>query len=82
MTGKSINVALIQILTGNQAFCEESGEVTTASAGAEIARILRKLADDIETGGVLFRSLYDANGNKVGDYQLAADGHTRLLRQA
>ena len=35
--------------------------------GAEIARILRKLADECEeVGHPQFKGLYDFNGNKVG----------------
>jgi hypothetical protein len=69
MTNK---IAVITILTGNAAFCEDNGEETQAASGAEQARILRALADEIEAGGVFFRSLYDVNGNKVGEYQLIA----------
>jgi len=86
MSSRNINVALIQILTGNEAFCEESGERTRASVNAEVARILRDLADKLEAAPYRdasgFRSLYDVNGNKVGDYQLAEVGHVRVERIA
>ena len=67
----SNKIAIISILTGNAAFHDESGENDQAASGAEQARILRALADEIEAGGVGFRSLYDVNGNKVGAYELA-----------
>lgn len=38
---------------------------------AELARILRKLADDIESGDDLACvTLFDVNGNRVGNAQL------------
>lgn len=33
---------------------------------AEVARILRDLAEKIEDGGYHFKHLYDLNGNKCG----------------
>lgn len=50
----------IKIETSNAAF--EDG-----NKGLEVARILRTLADQVDDSGWFrFRSLYDANGNKVG----------------
>jgi len=69
MTNK---IAVITILTGNAAFCEDSGEETQAASGAEQARILRALADEIEAGGVFYRALRDINGNVVGHYEYVA----------
>jgi hypothetical protein len=49
----------ISIETGNAAFEGDSGY--------EVARILRKLADEFENyGRSQFSGLYDHNGNKVG----------------
>lgn len=48
-----------QIEVGNADF---DGEVEMAH---EIARILRKLANDVECG-YIFQTLYDGNGNRVG----------------
>lgn len=49
----------ITIRTDNAAF-EDSPET-------EVARILRKLADDIEARGLDSYTLRDINGNRVGD---------------
>jgi hypothetical protein len=50
----------IEIETGNAAFDE-------GNSGYEVARILRKLADEFENyGRAQFSGLYDYNGNKVG----------------
>ena len=47
------------IKTENEAFADTSG--------FELARLLRKAADQIETGAVS-GPLMDSNGNKVGSY--------------
>ena len=49
----------IKIKTVNGAF--EDGK------GREVARILRKLADDVEDCEAYQWSLFDLNGNKVGE---------------
>ena len=49
----------VQLELGNAAF---DGEVEMAH---EIARILRRLAADVECGHIL-QTLYDVNGNRVG----------------
>jgi hypothetical protein len=67
----SNKIAIISILTGNAAFHDETGGNDQAASGAEQARILRALADEIEAGGVNYRSLFDADGNKVGIYEIA-----------
>jgi hypothetical protein len=51
----------INIETGNAAFEDQTA--------TEIARILRKLADDFENG-VMRTSLRDINGNLCGEVQI------------
>ena len=53
----------------NAAFCDE-GEATTETAANELARILRKAADQIENGVPYdyFQTIRDINGNDVGAY--------------
>jgi len=56
---KKGSVYVVKICTENQAFED--------NCGSEIARILRKLANQIEdTGACTSKNLYDINGNKVG----------------
>lgn len=38
---------------------------------AEIARILRELAETIDNGSTYKGGLYDANGNRVGSWNLS-----------
>lgn len=65
----------ITIKTGNAAFHDQAGHY---HAGPECARILRRLADEIEQGGTPVCGtpviLMDYNGNKVGT---CADGARR-----
>ena len=49
----------IIINTGNDAFFKCEGE--------EVGRILRRLANDVETMGLCEYNLRDGNGNKVGE---------------
>lgn len=53
----------ITIATDNDAFHTDEGEHSPAQ---EVARILRKLADDIDTTGDTDQPLIDTNGNRVG----------------
>lgn len=60
----------LNIETGNEAF--------TAAPGAEIARILRLIADsltlsDIPLGSDEFHAVRDINGNTVGRWELTTD---------
>ena len=52
----------VTIDTGNDAFMDGNRE-------AEIARILRKLADVIEEFGTSTGRVYDINGNTVGTFK-------------
>ena len=56
---EQLNISTIQTL--NAAFEEDPEQ--------ELARVLRKLADDIE-GGKREGRLMDVNGNSVGDFEL------------
>ena len=59
----------MEIKTGGAAFCNLfTGEEDRASEGQEIARILRKVANEIEHGEVIRGPVFDMNGNKVGSY--------------
>lgn len=54
----------LHIDTGNAAFNDDAG-----GAAAEVARILRDVADRIENNDDLpsYRGLHDVNGNRVGE---------------
>lgn len=52
----------IKFGTGNAAFDE--------SPVTEIARILRKIADDFEQNGIPVSTIRDINGNFVGEVQI------------
>ena len=56
----------VKLNTENDAFGDGNG-------GAEIARILRRLADAIEDGSSGPGTLNDANGNRVGSWTLSID---------
>ncbi len=44
----------------------------------EIARILRKMADHVESGAEIefFQTIYDHNGNDIGRFALKPDWYT------
>lgn len=50
---------------GNAAFQEEEG-----GPEMEVARILRRAAERVEEGFLDAGSLWDTNGNKVGEYRV------------
>lgn len=52
----------LSLRTANAAFQENGTHY-------EVARILRKIADDIEDSGKLHGSVLDYNGNVVGTYE-------------
>ena len=54
----------LSITTDNAAFSEEEG-----GPNAEVARLLREVADDIENGREC-GTIMDINGNNVGKYSL------------
>ena len=62
-----MSIIHIEIGTNNAAFHDDEGDHAPAS---ELARILRKLADDIDSGEVdpieEPRALIDINGKRVG----------------
>lgn len=66
----------ISIYTEGAAFANERGNYTNYSKNTEVARILKKLADqildnpDVEWDGVI---LMDQNGNSVGSYLTFTD---------
>jgi hypothetical protein len=43
---------------------------------AEVARILRHIADRVEAGTLppLFQTIFDSNGNDVGRFKLSTEG--------
>lgn len=61
----------VSIDCGNAVFCD-ADEPTTQSAAPELARILRKIADDLEAGAPFdfFQTIRDVNGNDVGRYAM------------
>lgn len=64
----------VNIDCGNDAFIEHDYP-TYMSAGPELARILRKIADQVEGGGIDYswnQTIHDVNGNDVGRYALKA----------
>lgn len=59
----------LEIKTGGSAFTKYDSEELSYEGRSELARLLRKVAAQIETGyddGVIM----DVNGNKVGSYTL------------
>lgn len=64
-------VFTVRIDCNNAAFVDYE-EATYESAAPELARILRKIANDIENGGQFdfFQTIRDVNGNDVGRYAL------------
>lgn len=63
----------VSIDCGNAAFCDESADrPTIESAGPELARILREIANRIESGRDydFFQTIRDTNGNDVGRYAM------------
>ena len=64
----------LSIDCGNAAFCE-SDTPTQESAAPELARILRAVADRIESGDTFdtFRNMHDINGNIVGTFALKTE---------
>lgn len=62
----------VKIDCGNAAFCEHDYP-TYLSAGPELARILRQIADRVEGGSIdysWFQTIHDINDNDVGRYAL------------
>ncbi len=55
----------VELNAGNSAFGDDP-----ETRGAEIARILRTLADSVEVGDWNLFKLLDINGNTVGEAQL------------
>ena len=55
----------LKIETGNAAFANDKDQ--------EIVRILREVADQIETCSQTTRKIYDINGNGVGRWSMRAD---------
>ena len=57
--------------TDNAAFCDPDDESRNDEASrAESARILRHLASKIENGSEEGGGVYDANGNRVGEWSM------------
>lgn len=59
----------LKINCSSDAFCEGDAS-TRASAAPELARILRAIADSLESGGSsdILRRVRDVNGNDVGAF--------------
>lgn len=66
---------IVKFTTDNAAFCADTNEEADndASQRAECARILGKLAEELENGSTVKGSVYDVNGNRVGDWRLEGD---------
>ena len=64
----------LSIDCANAAFCEGDSP-TPESAAPELARILRAVADRIESGDTFdtFRNMHDINGNIVGTFALKTE---------
>lgn len=62
----------LHIHCNNAAFCDDSDTPTQASAAPELARILRQVADRLESGDSFdtFRTIHDVNGNDVGRFAM------------
>ena len=57
----------LKLETGNEAFSAVGEETDAQARKAEIARILRKVAETLEEGP---HTIKDYNGNRVGFYDL------------
>lgn len=64
----------IKVDTENDAFADDEGENNLRE---EVVRILRNLANRIETGESFekYRTIFDRNGNDVGRAKLTRDPH-------
>lgn len=63
----------LTIEVDNDAFVEHDYPTYT-SAGPELARILRRIADQVEGGGIdytWYQIIRDVNGNDVGTYVMS-----------
>lgn len=63
----------VNIEVDNDAFIEHDYP-TYMSAGPELARILRRIADQVEGGGIDYtwsQTIHDVNGNDVGTYVMS-----------
>lgn len=63
----------LTIEVDNDAFVEHDYP-TYLSAGPELARILRRIADQVEGGGIdytWYQIIRDVNGNDVGTYVMS-----------
>tara|TARA_R110000782_G_scaffold50647_1_gene109662 strand:- start:164 stop:394 length:231 start_codon:yes stop_codon:yes gene_type:complete len=60
------NQFVVRISTRNAAFENADGEPCAFMTAHEVARIMRELADTIETTEGLAHVLRDVNGNRVG----------------
>lgn len=58
-----------RIVTGGAAFHSEEKEMDNYERNAEVARILRDVADRIESGEE-YGTCMDINGNAVGDWKI------------
>ena len=63
----------IKIATDNAAFHDDNGDPSAYAQTLEVARILRKLTHELETGlytgnHVYVETLMDVNGNRVGEF--------------
>jgi hypothetical protein len=65
----------ITLQTGNAAFTSESDDAfeSVCAEKAEVARILRHLADCLEDNGLEGQRLFDVNGNAVGRLEVEGD---------
>lgn len=65
----------LSIDCANAAFCDDGDTPTQGSAAPELARILRAVADRIESGDTFdtFRNMHDINGNIVGTFALTTE---------
>lgn len=59
----------LEIKTGGSAFGYEDDEFADYDKRHEIARLLRKVAEQIE-GGFTEKKIIDINGNKCGEWKL------------
>jgi hypothetical protein len=65
----------VSFLCNNAAFCADD-DPTQETAAPEIVRILRSIADRIESGDTFdtFRNVQDVNGNIIGTFAMKKQG--------
>lgn len=65
----------LKFSTDNAAFgdADDGEDQHDTDTRSESARLLRELADTLESGSTTHGGIYDVNGNKIGTWRLEGD---------